>query len=204
MANMSQNWHQGSGIVVNAPDDSECIQILGNHMENAAPGHGHPCRPRHRCAQHRQQRPHRDESHARLAQRPDHGQPIHPERPLEHRPHARHGLPRGATGERGPAGAGHNSDGGSIIANNIISDFGYGDSHWVWGDDGVPLRFGRGPEPDSPPLSDVIIQGNIIHDTGRDQAIQNGNSKAGPSYKYAVLVEGGRASVPAECLLARF
>ena len=105
-------------------------------------------------------------------------------------------MPGTASYAARPASAGQpvqadNSDGGSIIANNITSDFGHGHSHWVWGDDGVPLRFGRGPEPDSPPLSDVIIQGNIIHDAGPDQAIPNANSKAGPRYKYAVLVEGG-------------
>ena len=50
----------------------------------------------------------------------------------------------------------------------------------IWGDDGVPLRFGRGPEPGSPPLSDVIIQGNVVYDTNRDQAVPNATSKAGP------------------------
>jgi hypothetical protein len=76
-----------------------------------------------------------------------------------------------------------NVDGGSIIANNIISDFGYGQAHWMRpGDDhGVPFRFEAGQTEGNPPLKDVIIQGNIIYDTGREQ------SKP-PRYKYAVHI----------------
>jgi len=42
-----------------------------------------------------------------------------------------------------PVAAAHsaNTDGGSIIANNIISDSGHGDASWIWGDDRSPFRF---------------------------------------------------------------
>jgi hypothetical protein len=41
------------------------------------------------------------------------------------------------------------SAGGSLSASNLSSTFGYGHSYWVWGDHGVPQRFGRGAEPSS-------------------------------------------------------
>ena len=81
-----------------------------------------------------------------------------------------------------------NTDGGSIIANNIISDFGHGDAHWIWGSDNVPLRFDHGQEPDDPPLTDVIVQGNMLHNSGP------------PRYRYAVVVEG-EPNAPRACTL---
>ncbi len=41
-----------------------------------------------------------------------------------------------------------NSDGGSIIANNIISDFGRGHAQWIWGTRNAPLKFDTGQEAD--------------------------------------------------------
>ena len=80
-----------------------------------------------------------------------------------------------------PGAAAHaaNTDGGSIIANNIISDFGHGDARWIWGDDRSPFRFGTGQQADDPPLADVIVQGNLVHNIGN------------PRYSYAVIIEGG-------------
>lgn len=84
-----------------------------------------------------------------------------------------------------------NIDGGSIIANNIISDFGLGQTRWIWGDRlGCPLRFDRGQLPANPPLADVLIQGNVVYDTGRDDQPQ----PAPPRYRYAVQVESGPTS----------
>ena len=76
-----------------------------------------------------------------------------------------------------------NGDGGSIIANNIIADFGRGHSHWIWGDDGTPIRFDNGQMPDDPPLNDVVVQGNMVYDSGRDDA-----PVEGPRYRYAVRI----------------
>ena len=82
-----------------------------------------------------------------------------------------------------------NGDGGSIIAHNIISQFGYGYAHWIWGSDGTPLRFNAGQQPDDPPLSEVIVQGNLAYDTGRDRLAANGQaSTESPRYGYAVPV----------------
>lgn len=80
-----------------------------------------------------------------------------------------------------PGAAAHadNTDGGSVIANNIISDFGHGDAHWIWGEERSPIKFDTGQQPDDPPLTDVIISGNIVHTLGK------------PRYRYAVIIPVG-------------
>ncbi len=169
----AQNWHQGSAIIVTAPEVSDYTQILGNYIENAAQGIDL----------------HSD--HVVVAQNIIHNsfmgmKAMHGSRNVliignqfSKNDLWSIGLMPGAASR-----VGVNTDGGSIIANNIISDFGYGYSHWIWGDNGVAIRFDRGQKPDNPPLTDVIIQGNIVYDTGRD-------SGEPPRYKYAVVIEGG-------------
>ena len=79
----------------------------------------------------------------------------------------------------GTAANASNTDGGSIIANNIISDFGHGDANWIWGNERSPFKFDTGQQLDDPPLTDVIIQGNIVHSVNQ------------PRYQYAVIIAGG-------------
>ncbi|MFV1968312.1 MAG: hypothetical protein ACC628_23045 [Pirellulaceae bacterium] len=184
-----KNWHQGSAIVVTAPDSSDSVQILGNYVENAAQGidiHADHVIISHNIV-----------NNAFVGMKAMHG--------------SRHvlvlgnqfikndlwsiGLMPGALSHAarsdgdggGPAEA--NVDGGSIIANNIISDFGYGHAHWIWGNNGSPIKLDTGQKPTNPPLSDVVIQGNIVYDTGRDEAGAGGDSKgARPRYRYAISV----------------
>ncbi len=88
-----------------------------------------------------------------------------------------------------------NTDGGTIIANNIISDFGYGMQHWNWkgfGSDAhecaILLREGQLAE--NPPLKDVLITGNLVYDNGRDGIIQDGKPVVEPPrFRYAIYVE---------------
>ncbi|MEP6672501.1 MAG: hypothetical protein ABJF10_25280 [Chthoniobacter sp.] len=185
-------WHQGSAIVVNAPEVSDCTQVLGNYIENAAQGldiHADHVVVSQNIV-----------NNAFIGMKAMHG--------------SRHvliignqfikndlwsiGLMPGAASHvatpahDGKAALPANVDGGSIIANNIISDFGYGHAHWMWGNDGNPLRFDHGQRADGPPLSDVVVQGNIVYDTGRDQVIVDGRPQVEPPrYKYAVRIEGG-------------
>ena len=113
-------------------------------------------------------------------------------------------MPGTASGQSEPAHDGKpalepNVDGGSIIANNIISDFGYGDSEWIWGGSGScsPIRFDSGQTPNDPPLRDVLIQGNIIYDSGRDEPLVNGvPTKQEPRYDYAVRIKAGSPTSP--------
>jgi len=183
------NWHQGSAIVVSGPESSDGIQILGNYIENAAQGidiHADHVTVSQNIVH-----------NAFMGMKAMHG--------------SRHvlilgnqfikndlwsiGLMPGAAshaakpGDGVRAAVGENGDGGSIIANNIISQFGYGHAHWIWGNDGTPLRFDTGQQPDDPPLSEVIVQGNMVYDTGRDQLAADGQVSAeSPRYVYAVRV----------------
>jgi hypothetical protein len=66
---------------------------------------------------------------------------------------------------------------------NVSSDGG-GKSRWIWsGHDCCPIRFDTGQKPDNPPLAEVLVQGNVVYDPGRDAA-----PRAAPRYKYAVIV----------------
>jgi hypothetical protein len=166
-ANYTDAWQQGSGLVVTAPTVSELTRIIGNHIENAAQGIDLHC----------------DHvivsgnivSNAFIGMKAMHG--------------SRNVLITGnqftrnslwAIGLMPGAGANaENFDGGSIISNNIISDFGHGDAHWIWGDERSPFKFDTGQQPDDPPLSDVVVIGNVVHSIGK------------PRYKYAVIIAGG-------------
>jgi hypothetical protein len=166
-ANYTDAWQQGSGIVVNAPTVTDLTRVIGNHVENAAQGIDLHC----------------DHvivsgnivTNAFIGMKAMHG--------------SRNVLITGnqftrnslwAIGLMPGAGANpENFDGGSIISNNIISDFGHGDAHWIWGDERSPFKFDTGQQPDDPPLTDVIVTGNIVHSIGK------------PRYKYAVIIAGG-------------
>ncbi|MCE2694476.1 MAG: right-handed parallel beta-helix repeat-containing protein [Verrucomicrobiaceae bacterium] len=166
-ANYTDAWQQGSGIVVNAPTVTDLTRVIGKHVENAAQGIDLHC----------------DHvivsgnivTNAFIGMKAMHG--------------SRHVLITGnqftrnslwAIGLMPGAGANaENFDGGSIISNNIISDFGHGDAHWIWGAERSPFKFDTGQQPDDPPLTDVIVTGNIVHSTGK------------PRYKYAVIIAGG-------------
>jgi len=190
------NWHQGSAIIVTSPETTGYTQILGNTIENAAQGIDI----------------HAD--HVIVAQnivldsfmgmKAMHGSRnvliignqfskndlwsigLMPGAAS----HAAAARPAGQPGAK-PAEA--NVDGGTIIANNIISDFGYGRSRWIWeGHDCCPIRLDTGQKPDNPPLADVIVQGNVVYDIGRDGVLVDGVPRtAPPRYKYAVLVANG-------------
>jgi hypothetical protein len=163
----SESWQQGSGIIVTSPEVSELTRILGNHIENAAQGidlHTDRVIVANNVV-----------ANAFVGMKAMHG--------------SRNVLIVGNQFTRNslwaiglmPGAASHadNPDGGSIIANNIISDFGLGDARWVWGDGRSPLKFDTGQQPDDPPLADVIVQGNVV------QAV------AAPRYAYAVIIPGG-------------
>lgn len=90
-----------------------------------------------------------------------------------------------------------NIDGYSIVANNIISDFGYGHAHWMWKDaDPTPLVFNRNrAQPAAPPLRDVIVEGNVVYDTGRDQIIEDGKPRVEPPrYRHTVQIGEGEGA----------
>ena len=187
-------WHQGSAIFVGGPEDSDQTQLIGNYVENAAQGldiqsdhvvvsqnivnnaavgmkamHGSRNililgNQFNRC-----------NAHAILLQP---GATSHA---------AGDGVPSNGI----PAGSPANIDGASIIANNIVSNFGYGDSNWMWGNERDVICLEPGQLPQNPALSDVIVNGNIVYDQGRDGMVVDGKAtKVPPRYRYALLISG--------------
>jgi nitrous oxidase accessory protein NosD len=166
-AGYTDNWQQGSGIVVNSPAVADLIRITGNQIENAAQGIDI----------------HADHVivsgnvivNSFMGMKAMHG--------------SRNVLIQGNQFVRnslwaiglmpGAAANAENSDGRSIVSNNIISEFGKGDASWIWGTQRSPFKFEKGQQPDDPPLTEVIVQGNLIDSSGP------------PLYKYAVVIEGG-------------
>ena len=173
-AGYTDNWQQGSGIVVTAPEASDLTRILGNHIENAAQGidlHADHVIVAHNVV-----------SNSFMGMKAMHGSRnvlITGNQFVKNSLWAI-GLMPGAAAHPGqpdkPETA--NADGGSVISANIISDFGHGDARWIWGDDRSPFKFDTGQQPDDPPLADVIVQGNLLHCIGA------------PRYRYAVVIAG--------------
>lgn len=89
-----------------------------------------------------------------------------------------------------------NVDGGTIVANNLITEQGYGNEYWNWG--GAPGRGGAGTYPialydaqihDEPPLRDVLFTGNLVYHVGRDGVVEGDKiEQPKPRYPYAVYI----------------
>ena len=175
------NWHQGSAIIVSSPTVSDYTRIVGNSIENAAQGidiHSDHVIIAQNIV-----------NNAFMGMKAMHGSRnvIVIGNQFSKNDLWSIGMMPGASSHgASPAlpdreAVSANVDGGSIIANNIISDFGYGHAHWIWGDDGFPIRFDTGQKPENPPLADVVVQGNVVYDMGRPEGAE-------PRYRYAVLV----------------
>ncbi|MES2596245.1 MAG: hypothetical protein V4662_12955 [Verrucomicrobiota bacterium] len=166
-ANYTDAWQQGSGIIVTAPSVSDCTRLIGNHIENAAQGidlHSDHVIVSNNVI-----------LNSFMGMKAMHGSRnviITSNQFIKNSLWAIGLMP-------GAAANAENFDGGSIIANNIISDFGHGDAHWIWGSERSPFKFDTGQQPDDPPLTDVLVQGNVVHCIGQ------------PRYKYAVIIAGG-------------
>ena len=187
------NWHQGSAILVG--NQNRRTRVLGNHVQNAAQGidiHSDQVIVSNNIV-----------DNAFIGMKAMHGSRnvIIANNQFSRNDLWAIGLMPGVASHSGiPATADSpaqppNVDGGSIISGNVISDFGYGSSYWIWGrpddrhDGCFPIRLDAGQKPDDPPLSDVLVQGNIIYDTGKDQIVEDGQLRsAGPRYRYAVFI----------------
>ena len=163
----TDNWQQGSGLIVTSPTASDLTRILGNHIENAAQGidlHSDHVIVAHNVI-----------VNSFMGMKAMHG--------------SRNVLITGNQFVKnclwafglmpGAAATAENYDGGSIIADNLISDFGHGDAHWIWGSERSPFKFDTGQQADDPPLTDVLVRGNLIHNPGP------------PRYKVAVILPDG-------------
>ncbi len=202
-AGYTSNWHQGSAIVVAGLGHARLAIVADNHVENAAQGidvHADNVILSNNIV-----------DGAILGMKAMHG--------------SRHVLIEGNQfinvdmwGIMLMPGAGShparsqkdnpekfeaNTDGGTIIANNIISNFGYGAQRWnsKGGMEGLPhhcpITIRGGQLPENPSLKDVLITGNIVYDSGRDGVIENGEAKvAAPRYHHALYIEQTREPLP--------
>ncbi len=191
------NWHQGSAIVVTAPEATHHTIIRGNYIENAAQGidlHADHVICSNNVV-----------NHGMMGIKATHGcrNLIIADNLLTHvdlwgillNPGtASHGAEPASDGKPArPA----NVDAGTMIVNNIISDYGYGHEYWNWGgasdDQGssYAIALYEGQLPRNPPLTDVLVQGNIVYNTGRDKMLVDGKPRVlPPRYRYAVYVGG--------------
>lgn len=190
----TDNWMQGTAVHIASPETTDAIRVLGNLVERAGQGFDI----------------HADRvilsqnivNDALIGMKAMHGSKhviVSGNQFIKNTlwsigmmPGAASLPARAAEGDKPARPA--NVDGGSIISDNIISDFGLGQTNWIWGSEvtGCPLRFDHAQVPENPPLADVIIRGNVVYDTGRDALIRDGKPEVvPPRYRYAVLIESG-------------
>lgn len=189
------NWHQGSAIVVTGPEVTHHVIITGNYIENAAQGidlHADQVV----CSNNIVHR-------GMMGIKATHGSKnlVISGNLLTHidlwgivlNPGTASHVAEPAT-DTAPARPA-NVDGGTIIANNIISDYGFGNEYWNWGGGtsdqaaSYAIALFEGQLPTNPPLTDVLIQGNMVYDTGKEKVVVNGEPQVvPPRYRYAVYV----------------
>lgn len=189
------NWHQGSAVIVTGPEKTAFTTLTSNRIENAAQGIDLHCDSAIVTGN--------TVDHGMMGIKATHGcrHLIISNNLLTHIDLWGILLNPGAASHAAGAAApdqpvrAENGDGGTIIANNIITNFGYGHEWWNWGGaskdngGGYAMTFYDGQLPENPPLTDVIIQGNMVYDSGRDGVIQDGQvATPGPRYKWAVHV----------------
>lgn len=197
-AEYTNNWHQGSGLIVTGATRSDLTRILGNHIENAAQGidlHSDHVIVANNIV-----------NNTFIGMKAMHGSRnvLITGNQFSRNVLWAVGLMSGsgafpavpAEGDRPAVAA--NVDGGSLIANNIISQFGHGDSYWMWKDSSrAVFRFDNGQEPTDPPLRDVLVVGNVISNPDADEHPEaTHDPKDSPRYHYAVRIESGRDSSP--------
>lgn len=177
------NWHQGSAIVVTGPEKTRQIIVQGNQIRNCAQGID----------------VHADEvliagntvDRGMMGVKATHGARnlIIKDNLLSHIDLWGILLNPGAASHGADAERRANVDGGTIIAHNIISDYGRGHGYWNWGgqspeaNGSYAIALYDGQLPENPPLRDVLVQGNVVYDSGRDAA-----PPEPPRHRYAIFV----------------
>ncbi len=192
----TNNWHQGAAIQVTGPTQTRRIVITGNSIDHPAQGldiHADNVTVTANII-----------SHAMIGMKAMHGSKhvLIDGNQFSHVDLWGLKLMPGAMSRtsdyRGDSliAPGENVDGGTIISNNIFSNFGFGDQYWNWVDhkNEYPERnvivVLMGQLPENPPIKDVLIAGNVVHDSGRDTVLLDGRwVQASPRYFYALYIE---------------
>lgn len=192
------NWHQGSGLIVTGPTSSDFTRILGNQIENAAQGidlHSDHVIVANNIV-----------NNSFIGMKAMHGSRnvLITGNQFSRCVLWAIGLMAGAgaapaiPAKEGRPAVAANVDGGSVIANNIVSQFGHGDSYWMWKDASrAVFRFDRGQEPSDPPLRDVLVTGNVVSNLEQGELPdEQGAEDESPRYHFSVRIEGGTENSP--------
>jgi hypothetical protein len=191
----TNNWHQGAAIHVSAPEKTSFTRISGNYIENSAQGidiHS----DNYICTEN-------IVNHGMMGMKAMHGSRygIIARNVFSHVDNWGIMIGPGAashtaeSSQDGNPGRGANSDGSVIISGNIISDFGRGWEFYNWAGTapdaatGAVIRIERGQTKSNPPLTDVLIEGNIVSEAEDDLDSAGKPIPAKPRYKYAVLID---------------
>ena len=175
-------WQQGAGILVTSPADSDSTRLIGNLIENPAQGidiHADHVIIANNII-----------NNAFFGMKACHGSRNVIITGNQIARASLIGIALSPAASSSPA----NPDGGHLVANNIISDFGRGDAWWMWDGSTVlpvgptPISIGVGGQmPDDPPLRNVLVANNMVYDTEADGTMQDGQLVAGePRYNFAV------------------
>lgn len=166
--NYVSNWHQGSAITVTGPERTAFTRVTNNYIENSAQGIDLHCDDAIVSGN--------TVNHGMMGIKLTHGARnlIVSNNVLSHidlwgvllNPGAISHAAEAASGDK-PARAA-NVDGGTIIANNIVTDYGRGHEYWNWGgqskecNGSYAFAFYEGQLDTNPPVTDVIVQGNLV------------------------------------------
>lgn len=185
------NWHQGSAVVVSGPDESRHVMIVNNYIENAAQGVDMHC-DQTICS-------------GNIVNKAFIGlKAMHGSRNLILSGNLLTGIdlwgillmPGSGSHFAVPAteedsAQPSNVDGGTVIANNIITDFGQGNDYWNFGGSrndlgsSYAIMIGAAQLQANPPLRDVLVQGNLVYDSQSE----SDDAREQPKYRYALFVE---------------
>ena len=192
-------WHQGGGILVHPSTVSAFTLVDGNYIQNAAQGMDHIQNAAQGMDLHSDflTVTNNQVTDCYMGMKAFHGaRGVIIANNIFHSP-GKYGILLRPGSESWEAGANHrgavkseaNVQRSILIANNLITDQGYGSESWrLWKSDPsetapVGIKVGTGPLENNPRLMDLIITGNRIYDKGRDGIVEDGHvTFPGPRY----------------------
>ncbi|MCA9415018.1 MAG: right-handed parallel beta-helix repeat-containing protein [Candidatus Omnitrophica bacterium] len=194
----TNNWHQGAAVQVSGPEDTDRILIRGNYYENAAQGmdiHADHVIIANNMVY-----------HAMIGMKAMHGAKnvlIDGNQFVAADLWGLLLMPGSASHSDQPEAENESSkapniDGGTIVSNNLFSDFGYGGQNWNWADrqpeypeqNVIAILFGQLEE--NPPLRTVLITGNLVYNSGAESEEDDIETR----YNYALYLEEERQPAP--------
>jgi hypothetical protein len=191
----TNNWHQGAGIHVSSPEKTALTRISGNNMENCPQAidiHS----DNFICSDN-------TVNHGMMGMKAMHGSHYGIISPnlFSHVDNWGIMLGPGAAShaaepaKEGQPGRPANTDGSIIVSNNIISDFGRGWEFWNWAgtsEDAATrgaILIERGQIPSNPPLSNILIEGNIVAEADEEIGPDGKPFQPKPRYHYALAID---------------